>query len=332
MSILALRHFPQTRLRRLRQSKPIRNLICEHKLDVKDLIWPVFIREETGPAIISSMPDVRRYTIKELLVSAHQAMELGISAIALFPLIAKNKKTDDGSEALNPDNLMCKAIKALKKDLPEMIIIADVAFDPYTTHGHDGIISQNSVANDATVRLLCLQAVNQAAAGADIIAPSDMMDGRIKAIRKALDEAGYSDKPIMSYAAKYASAFYGPFREAVGVLSLQGPLDKKSYQMDPANHDEALHEIALDINEGADMIIVKPGLPYLDVIQSAKQNFKIPVFAYQVSGEYSMLKAAAQNGWLDYEACLMESLLAMKRAGANGILTYGALDAARIIK
>ena len=307
-------------------------MVAEHNLTPADLIWPVFVTEgQNRREAIASMPGVDRLSIDLLTTEVQKAADNGIPAIALFPVVPVEKKTLDGREAFNPDNLMCRTIQTLKKSVPHVGIITDVALDPYTTHGHDGVYENGVILNDPTIELLMRQSLVQAQAGADIIAPSDMMDGRIGKIRDALDQGGFENTMILSYAAKYASAFYGPFRDAVNSGSfLKG--DKKTYQMNPANADEALREVALDIAEGADMIMVKPGMPYLDVIRRVKDQFNIPVLAYQVSGEYAMLKAAAAQNWLDYDACLMETLLGFKRAGANAILTYGAIDCAKALK
>ena len=324
--------YPRTRLRRARSENWVRGLLAEHTLSTADLVWPAFVTEETGAReSISSMPGVERLGIDLLVEDIKKAADLGIQAVALFPVISVEKKTIDGREAFNPDNLMCRAIQSIKKSVPHVGVITDVALDPYTTHGHDGIQENGRILNDPTIELLMRQALVQAQAGADVIAPSDMMDGRVGKIRDALDQQGFENTMILSYAAKYASAFYGPFRDAVNSGAfLKG--DKKTYQMDPANIDEALREVAMDIAEGADMVMVKPGMPCLDVIRRVKDNFNIPVLAYQVSGEYAMLRAAANNGWLDYETCLLESLLGFKRAGASAILTYGALDCAKALK
>ena len=323
--------FPQTRLRRNRQSDWSRRLVQENWLRVSDLIWPVFVHHrklEQSPIV--SMPGVYRYSIERLVDRAQYASSLGIPAIAVFPVTPPEKKTEDGEEAYNPNNLICQTVQALKAGAPDIGIICDVALDPFTSHGQDGILRDGIVVNDLTLEALCKQAVNQARAGCDVIAPSDMMDGRIGAIREALDAEGFQQVQILAYSAKYASAFYGPFRDAVGSKSaLKG--DKKTYQMNPANTDEALHEVALDIEEGADMVMVKPGMPYLDIIRRVKDHFQVPTMVYQVSGEYAMLKAAAQNGWLDWDACIWESMLAFKRAGADGILTYAALELAERI-
>jgi len=325
--------FPTTRMRRNRRTAWSRRLVAEHRLSVDDLIWPVFIHDgKTKRAAIASMPGVDRLSIDLLAQAANEACELGIPAIALFPATDPGKKTPDGDEALNPDNLVCRGVRAIKEACPEIGVMCDVALDPYTSHGHDGLLREGQIVNDETVAVLCKQALNQARAGCDIIAPSDMMDGRVGAIRRALDEAGFDGVQILAYAAKYASAFYGPFRDAVGSATNLASGDKKTYQMDPANGDEALREVALDIAEGADMVMVKPGMPYLDIVRRVKEAFGLPTFAYQVSGEYAMLCAAAEKGWLDRERVMLESLLAFKRAGADGVLTYFALDAARRLK
>ena len=323
----------RTRMRRNRTHGWVRNMVAENTLSAADLIWPLFVTEgENHREVIKTMPGVERLSIDLVVRAVVEAQALGIPAIALFPVTPAQLKTEGGEEAWNPDNLICRAMRAIKKAVPEIGIIADVALDPYTSHGHDGLLSEDGrILNDETVTALIKQALNQAEAGADIIAPSDMMDGRIGAIRDALDEAGYGDVKIMSYAAKYASAFYGPFRDAVGSCGLLKG-DKKTYQMDPANSDEALREVALDLEEGADMVMVKPGLPYLDILCRVKEEFRVPTFAYNVSGEYAMIKWAAENGALDYNKAMMEMLLAFKRAGADGILTYAALDAARLLK
>ncbi len=328
--------FPATRMRRNRRDAWTRRLNAETTLSVDDLIWPIFIREGTGQTTeVASMPGVSRVTLDRLAGHVEQAAALGIPAIALFPMTPPELKNAEGTEALNPENLICRAARLLKREFPEIGLVGDVALDPYTDHGHDGLIRETRtgdyVHNDESVTVLVTQAVNQAEAGIDVIAPSDMMDGRIGAIRGALDEAGLIDTRIMSYAAKYASAFYGPFRDAVGSgKALRG--DKKTYQMDPANSDEALREVALDLAEGADMVMVKPGMPYLDIVRRVKDRFGVPTFAYQVSGEYAMIMAAVRNGWLEHERAMMESLLGFKRAGANGVLTYFAVEAARLLK
>ena len=323
--------FPTTRLRRNRHDEWTRRLVAENALTVDDLIWPIFVHSGEGePEPVASMPGVARVGLDRLAAHAETAAKLGIPAIALFPATPPSLKNAEGTQALNPENLICRAARLLKRELPQLGLIGDVALDPYTDHGHDGVIREGYVANDDSVAILVRQAVNQARVGIDIIAPSDMMDGRIGAIRTALDAEGFIHTRIMSYAAKYASAFYGPFRDALGSSSaLKG--DKRSYQMNPANSDEAMREIAMDIAEGADMVMVKPGLPYLDIVRRARSEFNIPVFAYQVSGEYAMLAGAIARGWLD-ERVIWESLIAFKRAGASGILTYFAIEAARMIK
>lgn len=329
MSALDITH----RLRRLRRTPWLRALVAEHHLRVEDLIWPLFVQEGEGLRTdVTGLPGVQRYSIDTLVEAAKEAAALGIPAIALFPVVPTEKKTDDGREAFNADNLVCRAIRAVKKAVPELGIIGDVALDPYTTHGHDGLLGDDGdLANDATVAVLAKQAVVLAKAGCDIVAPSDMMDGRVGAIRAALDEAEHINTVILSYAAKYASAFYGPFRAAVG-SGKAVPLDKRSYQMNPANTREAQLEIALDVAEGADMVMVKPGLLYLDVVARVKDACELPVFAYHVSGEYAMLKAASAAGMLDEKAATLETLLAFKRAGADAILTYAARDVARWLK
>jgi len=325
--------FPRTRLRRNRRDSWSRRLVAEHRLDVADLIWPVFVMDgEGGREPVPSMPGVERLAIDQLLLALAEAQSLGIPAVALFPVTPPERKSADGGEATNPDNLLCRAVRAVKDALPELGVICDVALDPYTTHGHDGVIVDGEIANDATLGVLAAQAVVQARAGCDVIAPSDMMDGRVGVIRRALDEAGYGDTRILSYAAKYASGFYGPFRDAVGSSGALGAKGKETYQMDPANADEALREVALDLAEGADMVMVKPGLPYLDVVRRVKDAFAVPTFAYQVSGEYAMIQAAAAEGWLDGERVMLETLLAFRRAGADGILTYAALEVARRLR
>jgi porphobilinogen synthase len=325
--------FPQTRLRRLRRYGWSRRLVAEHRLSVDDLIWPLFVQEgKNRREEVSSMPGVERLSVDLLVAEAARAIELGIPALAVFPMTDPARKTPDGTEALNPDNLVCRAVRALKQAHGDQVgIICDVALDPYTSHGHDGLVEAGYVANDATIAILCRQAVVQADAGCDVIAPSDMMDGRVGAVRRALDDAGFERVSILAYAAKYASAFYGPFRDAVGSAANLGSSGKQTYQMNPANSDEALREVALDIAEGADMLMVKPGLPYLDVVRRVKEAFRMPTFAYQVSGEYAMIMAAAEKGWLDRDLTLLESLLAFKRAGADGILTYFAPQAAQLL-
>ncbi|GCD75607.1 delta-aminolevulinic acid dehydratase [Acetobacter pasteurianus NBRC 3299] len=324
--------YPLARPRRNRIDDFTRRLVAENTLGINNLIWPIFFMEGTNTVTeVSSMPGVHRVTLDKLAAHVEPAAKLGIPALALFPITLTEARDEKGTEATNPDNLMCRAARLLKKEFPEVGLIGDVALDPYTSHGHDGLIENGYVVNDPSVTILSQQAVNQAAAGVDIIAPSDMMDGRIEAIRRDLDGNGLINTRIMSYAAKYASAFYGPFRDALGSGGmLKG--DKKTYQMDPANSDEALREVEMDIAEGADMVMVKPGLPYLDIIRRVKDEFHVPTFAYQVSGEYAMLMAAIRNGWLDHERAVMESLLAFRRAGANGILTYFAIEAAERIR
>jgi porphobilinogen synthase len=323
--------FPLTRLRRNRFDEATRRMVAEHKLSVDDLIWPIFIRDGGGdPTEVATMPGVYRVSLEGLAAHLEEAARLGIPAIALFPATPAALKDAQATEALNPENLICRAARILKREFPQMALVGDVALDPYTDHGHDGIIQNGYVANDESLKILQKQAINQAEAGIDFISPSDMMDGRIAALRQALDEQGLIHTRIMSYAAKYASAFYGPFRDAIGS---QGALkgDKKTYQMNPANSDEALREVAMDIAEGADMVMVKPGMPYLDIIRRVKDEFGMPVFAYQVSGEYAMIEAAARNGWLDHDKAMMEALLSFKRAGCAGILTYHAVQAARML-
>jgi porphobilinogen synthase len=324
--------YPATRLRRLRHSPWLRDLVRENTLSAADLIWPVFIIEGQGKTeAISSMPGVERLSIDVAVAKAEEASSLGIPMMALFPNTDPKLRDDQGTEALNENNLVCRAVRAIKKEVPDIGLMCDVALDPYTSHGHDGLLSGGRILNDETVAVLARQAVVQAKAGCDVIAPSDMMDGRIGAIRAALDLAGYQHVAIMAYAAKYASAFYGPFREAVGSGALLSG-DKKTYQMDAANSDEALREVALDIAEGADMVMVKPGMPYLDIVSRVKREFGVPTFAYQVSGEYAMLMAAIERGWLDRSKAIAESLMAFKRAGASGILTYFAVEMARKLK
>ena len=324
--------FPKKRMRRNRMTNFSRDLVRENTLSVQDLIYPIFIIEGTNKKIpIDSMPDTFKFSADLILHEAEEANKLGIRAIALFPNIDLNKKDTQGSEAINPHNLICKTVKLLKKNFPELGIICDVALDPYTTHGHDGLLINDEINNDKTVDVLCKQALNQAHAGCDIIAPSDMMDGRVGSIRDYLDQNGFINTQIMAYSAKYASSFYGPFRDAVGSKD-QLKFNKSSYQMDPANADEALLEVNLDISEGADMVIVKPGMPYLDIIYRIKKEFKVPTYAFQVSGEYSMIMSAKNNQYLNLKKTMLESLLCFKRAGANGIITYFAKDASRILK
>jgi porphobilinogen synthase len=328
--------YPTVRLRRNRRDSWTRRLVSENTLSVDDLIWPIFVIEganEERP--VASMPGQVRVTVDRVAKHVEQAATLGVPAIAIFPVTPPEAKDAEGTEALNANNLICRAARELKRAFPDVGLVGDVALDPYTDHGHDGVIRETRtgdyVHNDDSVAILVRQAVNQAEAGIDVIAPSDMMDGRIGAIRSALDAQGFIDTRIMSYAAKYASAFYGPFRDALGSgKALRG--DKKTYQMDPANSDEALREVALDLAEGADMVMVKPGMPYLDIVRRVKDRFAVPTFAYQVSGEYAMIMAAVQNGWIDHERAMMESLMGFKRAGANGVLTYFAVEAAQRLR
>ncbi|MBX3633226.1 MAG: porphobilinogen synthase [Simplicispira sp.] len=325
--------FPASRPRRLRRDTFTRNLVREHAVTVNDLIYPVFVLDGANRReAVGSMPGVERLSLDLLLGVAEDCVKLGIPVMALFPVIDASLKTPDGKEALNPDGLVPRVVRALKKEFPDLGVMTDVALDPFTSHGQDGLLDDSGyILNDATVKVLVGQALTQAEAGVDIVAPSDMMDGRIGAIREALEVQGHIYTRIMAYSAKYASAFYGPFRDAVGTRGALGKADKNVYQMDPGNSDEALREVAIDIAEGADMVMVKPGMPYLDIVRRVKDEFKVPTFAYQVSGEYAMLKAAAANGWLDHDAVMMESLLAFKRAGADGVLTYFARDAARLL-
>ncbi|MGH7188696.1 MAG: porphobilinogen synthase [Acetobacteraceae bacterium] len=323
--------FPSVRMRRNRRDAWTRRLVAEHRLAVDDLIWPIFVGPGSGLSeAVPSMPEVERVSLDRLAAHVTPGVRLGIPALALFPATPAGKKNGEATEATNPDNLICSAARVLKREFPELGLVGDVALDPYTDHGHDGVIRDGYVANDETLKILQRQAVVQANAGIDVIAPSDMMDGRVGAIRAALDDAGLIDTRIMSYAAKYASAFYGPFRDAVGSGgALKG--DKKTYQMDPANSDEALREVELDLLEGADMVMVKPGMPYLDILRRVKDRFGAPTFVYQVSGEYAMIMAAVKNGWLEQERVMLEVLLGFKRAGADGILTYFALAAASLL-
>ena len=320
------------RPRRNRKAEWARRLVRENVLTTDDLIWPMFVVDGHNTRTpVASMPGVDRLTVDQAVRDAERAMKLNIPCIALFPYTEPSLRDEQGSEALNPNNLVCQSVRAIKKEFPELGVLCDVALDPFTSHGHDGLIEDGKILNDETVAVLVRQALVQAEAGCDIIAPSDMMDGRVGAIREALDDAGFLDVQIMSYAAKYASAFYGPFRDAIGsAKTLTG--DKRTYQMDSANSDEALREVELDIAEGADMVMVKPGMPYLDIVRRVKDTFSMPTFVYQVSGEYAMIAAAAGNGWIDGERAMMESLLAFKRAGADGILTYFAPKAAEKIK
>jgi porphobilinogen synthase len=324
--------FPNIRMRRLRAHAWSRTLVGEHTLSPSDFIWPLFVVDGENKRVpVASMPGVDRLSVDLAAGAAEEAASLGIPVIALFPYTDPAKKTPDGREALNPDNLVCRAVRAIKKAVPEIGVLCDVALDPYTSHGHDGLLVDGYVVNDETIEVLVKQALVQVEAGCDIIAPSDMMDGRIGAIRAGLEKAGHKNTLLMAYAAKYASAFYGPFRDAVGsAKALTG--DKRTYQMDPANGDEAIREVALDIAEGADMVMVKPGMPYLDIVRRVKDEFKMPTFVYQVSGEYSMLMAAVERGFLDRDRVILESLLGFKRAGASGILTYFARDAAKMLR
>ena len=327
-------HFPEHRPRRMRRDDWSRRLMQENSLSTNDLIYPVFLLAgENQSQAVASMPGVNRVSLDLLFSVAQECVQLGIPVMALFPVIDSALKTPDGKEAFNPNGLIPVAVRELKKRFPNLGIMTDVALDPYTSHGQDGVLDlEGRILNEETTAILVQQAITQAEAGVDIVAPSDMMDGRIGKIRQALEQRGLIHTRIMAYSAKYASAFYGPFRDAVGSAKNLGKADKKTYQMDSANGDEALREVALDINEGADMVMVKPGMPYLDIVRRVKEAFNYPTYAYQVSGEYAMLKAAAQNGWLDHDAVMMESLLAFKRAGANGVLTYFALEAARLLK
>jgi len=324
-------NFPQTRMRRMRYNDFSRRLMRENRLSVDDLICPMFVTEGSNQrASVSSMPGVERLSLDLLVEEAHQLYKLGIPAIALFPVTSADKKSEQASEAYNPDGLIQRSVRALKKAIPELGIITDVALDPFTTHGQDGLINADGyVMNDETIDVLTRQALSHAEAGADIVAPSDMMDGRIGAIRQALEAENHINTLILAYSAKYASSFYGPFRDAVGSAGTLGKGNKFSYQMDPANSDEALREIQLDLQEGADMVMIKPGMPYLDIIRRVKDQYRVPTFAYQVSGEYAMLKAAALNGWLDEKAVVLESLMAFKRAGSDAILTYYAKSVAQ---
>ncbi|MEX1042955.1 MAG: porphobilinogen synthase [Pirellulaceae bacterium] len=324
--------FPTTRLRRNRTTPWLRRLVRETVLSVDDLIWPVFVQEgENNRTPIPSLPGVERLTLDLLPAAAERAVKLGIPVMALFPATPAALKTPGCEEATNPDNLVCRAVRAIKQTTSELGLLCDVALDPYSSHGQDGLVEEGYVVNDPTLEMLCRQAVIQAQAGCDVIAPSDMMDGRIGAIRKALDGSGHENVAIMAYAAKYASAFYGPFRDAVGSSGNLGSGDKKTYQMDPANSDEAIREVALDLAEGADMVMVKPGMPYLDIVRRVKETFGAPTFAYQVSGEYAMISAAAERGWLNREQVILESLIAFKRAGADGVLTYFAPEVAELL-
>ena len=324
--------YPQMRLRRLRKTGWMRRLVAETRLDVSDLIWTAIISDSGQDRVdIPSLPDVQRLSVSALVEDAKKAVDLGIPALAIFPNISDQFKSEDAAEAANPDGIVPQAVRAVKKAVPNIGVIVDVALDPYTSHGHDGLMEGDQILNDPTVEMLTKVALMLAESGADIVAPSDMMDGRIGAVRDTLDDAGYGDVPIMSYAAKFASGFYGPYRDAIGTsATLKG--DKRTYQMNPANFDIAMREVELDLSEGADMIMVKPGMPYLDVISAIKSDFGCPTFAFQVSGEYAMMKAAGANGWLDYDRIMMESLISFKRAGCDGILTYAAHDIATKLK
>jgi len=323
--------YPQVRMRRNRTDDWTRRMVAESRLGPEDFIWPVFLKEGDGVQPVESMPGVVRYGLDRLADAVGEAAALGIPAVALFPYLEGDVKTPDCAEAVNPENLVCRAIRVVKEQVPEVGVICDVALDPFNSLGHDGLVQDGKILNDESVEMLAQQALVQAEAGCDVLAPSDMMDGRIGAVRTALDEGGFAERKILAYSAKYASCFYGPFRDAVGAKgALVG--DKKTYQMDPANSDEALRETALDLDEGADMVMVKPGLPYLDVLRRVKDAFGVPTFAYQVSGEYAMVKAAGQNGWLDAEKAMMECLIAFKRAGADGVLSYAAVEAAERLR
>ncbi len=323
--------YPTVRMRRNRSGDGVRRLVAENTLSVDDLIWTMFVVDGENQRVpVESMPGVVRYSPDVIAEAVNEAYELGIPAVALFPFTDPDKKTPDGRESLDPENLVCRAIRNIKAQVPEMLVVCDVALDPYTSHGHDGVMDGETILNDETVEILTKQAFNQAEAGCDTISPSDMMDGRVGAIRQVLDASGFEHVRIMAYSAKYASGFYGPFRDAIGTkAALMG--DKRTYQMDPANSDEALREIALDIQEGADMVMVKPGMPYLDIVRRVKDSFGMPTFVYQVSGEYAMIKGAVERGWLD-EKVVLEALLGFKRAGADGVLTYFAVEAAKKLK
>ena len=323
--------YPTTRMRRNRRDDWTRRLVAENRLSPDDLIWPVFVHEGDGVVDVPSMPGQGRLSVDVLVARVREARDLGVPMIAVFPVIPPDRKTAGGDEACNPDNVVCRAIAAIKDAVPGIGVMCDAALDPFTSHGHDGLIRDGYVVNDETVEVLCRQSLVQAGAGCDVIAPSDMMDGRVGAIRAALDANGYDHVRIMAYSAKYASAFYGPFRDAIGSAPNLGDADKKTYQMDPANGDEALREVALDIQEGADMVMVKPGMPYLDIVRRVKDAFGVPTFAYQVSGEYAMLKGAAAQGWLDGERALVETLTGFKRAGADGVLSYAAVEVAGLL-
>ena len=323
--------YPLVRMRRNRRHDWIRDLVAETSLSAKDFIWSIFVREDSVPAEIRRMPEIHRYSVHELTEAVEQAVDLGLRAIALFPVIDREKRTDDAREALNQDNVLYQAVGLLKKKFPHVGVITDPALDSFTDHGHDGLYVKDDVANDESLEIICQHALLQARSGADIVAPSDMMDGRVGEIRKLLDRHGYQNVGIMSYAAKYASNFYGPFREALGSDQCLGKGHKRTYQMDPANVCEALREVALDISEGADSVMIKPGLPYLDVIRQVKDRFLVPTFAFHVSGEYAMLKAAADAGMLSYEKTLIEVMTCFKRAGADGVITYSAMDILKLL-
>lgn len=327
---MSLGMYPAVRLRRNRSQAWLREMVAEYRLQVSDLIWPVFVQEGKGERTpIKTMPGVERLSLDLLVKECQKAADLGIPAVAVFPVVPAERKSLGAEEAFNEGNLVCRTVAEIKAKVKNLGVICDVALDPYTTHGHDGIVKDGDVANDETVEILCRQALVQARAGCDVVAPSDMMDGRVAAIRSALDDAGHVNTCILSYAAKYASAFYGPFRDAVGSATALGKADKRTYQMDPANAAEALREVAQDVAEGADMVMVKPGMPYLDIIRRVKEHVNVPVLAYQVSGEYAMMKAAAAQGAVDFDAVMLESLLAFRRAGASAILSYAAMEIAK---
>jgi len=332
MSQNAQTQFPRTRMRRNRASEWVRRLTRESNVTPSDLIWPIFVQPGSGVRTpVPSMPGVERMSIDLVVQAVGDAKQLGIPAVAIFPVTPQELKSDDGAEATNADNLVCRTVRAIKDKHDDIGVICDVALDPYTTHGQDGIVRDGKILNDETVDVLCQQAFVQAQAGCDVIAPSDMMDGRVGAIRKALDDEGLQEVSLLAYSAKYASAFYGPFRDAVGSARNLGAADKRTYQMDPGNGAEALREVALDVAEGADMVMVKPGMPYLDIVRRVKDAFGLPTFAYQVSGEYAMLRGAADQGWLDWDKVILESMLCFKRAGADGVLTYAAPQIARLL-
>ena len=324
--------FPQTRMRRNRAEEWVRRLTRESNVTPDDLIWPMFVQPGSAARTpVPSMPGIDRLSIDLVVEAVGEAKALGIPAVAIFPVTPRELKSDDGKEATNADNLVCRTVRAIKEKHDDIGVICDVALDPYTTHGQDGIVQDGKILNDETVEVLCQQAFVQAQAGCDVIAPSDMMDGRVDAIRRALDDEGFDDVNLLAYSAKYASAFYGPFRDAVGSAQSLGSADKRTYQMDPANSDEAIREVALDVAEGADMVMVKPGMPYLDIVRRVKDAFGLPTFVYQVSGEYAMLRGAADRGWLDWNKVILESMVCFKRAGADGVLTYAAPQIARLL-